>query len=60
LEVALMIDDSSIFIVEVIEDGFTMTYQYLSLKHATEHYNNEQSATIYEYNKGNYYLVDAK
>jgi hypothetical protein len=55
-----MIDNSSIFIVEVTEDNEVYNYEYANIEHATEHYNSEKTATIYEYNKGKYYFVMAK
>ncbi len=55
-----MIDNSSIFILEVKEDNEKFQYEYGNLKHAEEHYNNEESATLYEYNKSEYYFIKAK
>lgn len=55
-----MIDNSSIFIVEVSEDGEKFQYEYANIKQAEEHYNNEKVANLYEYNKGKHYFVKGK
>jgi len=55
-----MIDFSSIFIVEVLDDGDKFEYEYGNLKHAEEHYNNEKVANLFEYNKGKHYFIKGK
>ena len=55
-----MIDSSSIFIVEVLDDGEKFQYEYGNLKHAEEHYNMEKVVNLYEYNKGKHYFVKGK
>jgi len=55
-----MIDSSSIYIVEVLDDGEKFEYEYGNLKHAEEHFNNEKSANLYEYNDGKHYFVKGK
>lgn len=52
--------ENSLYIVEVLEDDQKYQYEYSNLKHAEEHYSNEISAAIYEYNNGNYYFVKVK
>ena len=48
----------SIYIVQVIEDDEIYQYEYGNLKHAKEHYNNEQNAQLLEYKNGEYYIVE--
>jgi len=55
-----MISKNSIFIVKVLDDGETFEYEYCNYSHAKEHYNNEKTATIYEYVEGNYHYVESK
>lgn len=55
-----MINNSSIYIVEVSEDGDKFVYEYGNIKYAEEHFNNEKISTIYEYNEGKYYFVKSK
>lgn len=55
-----MIDKSSLYIVEVLDDGEKFEYEYGNIRHAEEHYNNERYVNLYEYNNGNYYFVKSK
>lgn len=55
-----MIDSSSLYIVEVLDDGEKFVYEYGNLRHAEEHFDTEKFATIYEYNNDNYYFVKSK
>jgi hypothetical protein len=50
----------SIYIIEVNEDGEQFQYEYGNMEHAEEAYNNETSATMYEYKEGQYYFIKAK
>lgn len=38
-----------LYIVKVIEDGVTYEYEYGNLRHALEHYDKEETATVIEY-----------
>ncbi len=54
-------NNSSLYIVEVFEDGEKFEYEYGNLKHAREHFGREQgTAFLLEYNRGNYHLIDCK
>lgn len=55
-----MLSAKSIFIVEVIDNGDKFEYEYGNIRHAEEHYNNEKSANLYEYNNGNHYFIKGK
>ena len=50
----------SLYIVQVLEDGEIYDYEYGNIKHAIEHYNNEQTALLLEYKDGNHYLIKSK
>jgi len=52
--------NTSLFIVNVLDDGDVFEYEYGNYKHAKEHYDNEKTATIYEYVNGNYHYVESK
>lgn len=49
--------ENSLFIVKVIVDGIPYEYEYGNLKHAREHYDQEETAFIYEYKNGEYHFV---
>jgi hypothetical protein len=54
-------NSSSLYIVQVIEDGESFEYEYSNLHHAREHFDQEQGiAFLLEYNRGNYYFMDNK
>jgi len=50
--------NESIYIVQVTEEDEIFQYEYGSLKHAKEHYNNEQNALLLEYKNGKYHMVE--
>jgi hypothetical protein len=52
--------EDSLFIVKVIVDGIPYEYEYGNLKHAREHYDQEETAFIYEYKDGEYHFVEGK
>lgn len=52
--------DNSLYIVIVPEDSEVYQYEYGNLPHALEHYNNERSAFIFEYNSRKYHFVEGK
>ena len=41
-----------IYIVRVIENNHPYDYEYGNLKHATEHFDNEQNAYLLKYKNG--------
>jgi hypothetical protein len=53
-------NSNSLYIVEVPDDQENFQYEYGNLQHAREHYDQEETATIYEYRDGNYYFIDGK
>jgi len=50
----------SMFILKVMDDDEIFEYEYSNFKHAKEHYDTENIATIYEYIEGNYHYVESK
>lgn len=55
-----MISKNCIFVLKVLDDGAVFDYQYNNYKHAKEHYDMETTATLYEYDNGNYHYVESK
>lgn len=55
-----MDNNTSLFIVVVVEDGQKHEYEYGNIKHAREHFNQEEKANLLEYNQGKHYFLDAK
>ena len=50
----------SLYVVVALDDGETYEYEYGNLKHATEHYDDEKTATLLEYLDGKHYLIKSK
>lgn len=48
------------YIISIIEDGESYDYEYSNINHANEHYNNESTATMYEYVEGKHYYIKSK
>jgi hypothetical protein len=48
----------SLYIVQVTEDDEIYQYEYSNLKHAKEHFINEQNALLLEYKDGKHYIVE--
>ena len=53
-------NNNSIYIVEVMEDGKKYQYEYGNIIHAREHLKNEITGSIIEYMNGKYYLLEYK
>lgn len=60
IEIISVDDDALCVLLATDDDQETYEYEYGNIVHAKEHYEQEEHATLYQYNNGSYQLLERK